>query len=107
MKKIFTAIAFFAGISFASAQIDKDDNPQADIQDKIQQDPPRPTETQMERAARVDADKKKEQDKLDAEKKANEKEQSKNNTKVNPDKLSPVTKDSSKGVQPVKKPRNK
>lgn len=107
MKKIFIAIAFFAGIGFGSAQIDKDDNPQADIQDRIQQEPPRPTQTQMERAARIDADKKKEEEKLETEKKAAEQQQSKNNTKVNPDKLSPVTKDSSKGVQPVKKPRNK
>ena len=107
MKKIFIAIAFFASIGFGSAQIDKDDNPQADIQDRIQQEPPRPTQTQMERAARIDANKKKEEEKLETEKKAADQQQSKNNTKVNPDKLSPVTKDSSKGVQPVKKPRNK
>lgn len=105
MKKIFTVIAFFASIHFASAQIDKDDNPQADIQDRIQQEPPRPAQVQMERAARIDADKEEYEKNLKAKKEA--KEESKNNTKVNPDKLSPVTKDSSKGVQPVKKPRNK
>ncbi|MEZ0006552.1 hypothetical protein ABH942_001922 [Flavobacterium sp. 28YEA47A] len=106
MKKIFIAIAFFAGIGFASAQVDRDDNPQADIQDKIQQEPPRSTEIQQERAARIDAEKKKNEENLKAEKEAKDKGQSKNYTKVNPDKIAPVTKDSSKGVK-VKKTRNK
>lgn len=78
MKKIFIAIAFFAGIGFGSAQIDKDDNPQTDIQDRIQQEPPRPTQTQMERAARIDADKKKEEEKLETEKR----QQTSNNQKI-------------------------
>ncbi len=106
MKKIFIAIAFFAGIGFASAQVDKDDNPQADIQDKIQQEPPRSTETQVERAAKIDSEKKKNDENLKAEKEAKEKGQSKNYTKVNPDKIAPVTtKDSSKDVK-IKKTKN-
>ncbi|TPD70441.1 hypothetical protein [Flavobacterium microcysteis] len=106
MKKIFIAVAFFAGIGFASAQIDKDDNPQADIQDKIQQEPPRSTEIQQERAAKIDAERKKNEENLKAEKEAKDKGQSKNYTIVNPDKTAPVTKDSSKGVK-IKKNKNK
>lgn len=103
MKKIFIAVAFFAGIGFASAQIDKDDNPQADIQDKIQQEPPRSTEIQQERAARIDAQRKKNEENLKAEKEAKDKGQSKNYTKANPDKTVPITKDKPKGIKSVKK----
>lgn len=106
MKKLFIAVTLFASIGFASAQVDKDADLQPD-QDQIQQQAPRNTQAEVDRAARIDAEKRKNDAAIEAEKKAKDKGQSKNYTKVNPDKLSPVRKDSSKGVQPVKKPRNK
>jgi hypothetical protein len=106
MKKLLIVASFFASIGFASAQVDKVDDQQPD-QDQIQQQPPRNTQSEVERAARIDAEKKKNDDAIEAEKKSKDKGQSKNYTKVNPDKLSPVRKDSTTGVQPVKKPRNK
>jgi len=105
MKSLFIAIAFaFTGI--ASAQTDVEDEIQNN-QDKIQQEPPRDTQKQMDRAAKIDAEKRNNNANIDAEKKAKEKGQSKNYTKVNPDKLKPVTADTIKAVEPVKKPRNK
>lgn len=106
MKKIFIAVALFASIGFASAQVDRSDDLQTD-QDQIQQQPPRSTQVQVERASKIEAEKTKNDANLEAEKEAKDKGQSKNYTKVNPDKLSPVNVDSTKGVQPIKKPRNK
>lgn len=106
MKKLLIAVAFFAGMGLASAQVDQLDDKQPD-QDQIQQQPPRSAQTELERASRIEAEKKKNDDALEAEKKSKDKGQSKNYTKVNPDKLAPVRKDSTNGVQPVKKPRNK
>lgn len=106
MKKIFIAVAFFTAMGFASAQVDKNDDMQTD-QDQIQQQPPRNTQVEIDRAAKIEAEKRKNDAEIDAEKKSKDQGQTKNYTKVDPDKLSPVKTDSTSGVKPVKKPRNK
>lgn len=105
MKKIFIAVVFFASMGIASAQVDKSDDLQTD-QDQIQQQPPRSTQVQVEKSSKIEAEKRKNDADIEAEKEAKDKGQSKNHTKVNPDKLSPIKVDSTKGVQPVKKTRN-
>lgn len=106
MKNIFMAIAFFGFTGIAFAQTDISDEIENN-QDRIQQEPPRDAQRQTERSAKVDATKQQSEAEIDAEKNAKDKGQSKNYTKVNPDKISPQKIDSTRGVQPVKKPRNK
>jgi hypothetical protein len=105
MKKLFMGIALFAFTGIAFAQTDIEDEIQNN-QDRMQQEPPRDTQRRTESAAKIDATKQQSEAEIDAEKEAKEKGQSKNYTKVNPDKISPQKIDSTRGVQPVKKPRN-
>jgi len=105
MKNLFMGIAFFAFAGIASAQTDIGDEIENN-QDRIQQQPPRDAQRSTERAAKVEATKRQSESEIDAEKDAKDKGQSKNYTKVNPDKISPQKIDSTRGVQPVKKPRN-
>jgi len=106
MKNLFMAIAFFAFTGIASAQTDIGDEIENN-QDRIQQEPPRDAQRRVEGAAKVDATKRQSESEIDAEKEAKDKGQSKNYTKVNPNKIAPITADTVKAVQPVKKPRNK
>lgn len=105
MKNLFMGIVFFAFTGIAFAQTDISDEIENN-QDKIQQQPPRDMQRATERAAKVEATKQQSETEVDAEKDSKDKGQSKNYTKVNPDKISPQKIDSTKGVQPVKKPRN-
>mgnify|MGYP003607762962 FL=1 len=105
MKNVIMGLVFLAFSGIASAQTDTGDEIQ-NKQDQIQQQPPRETQRTTERASKVDAVKQQSQSEIDAEKTAKDKGQSKNYTKVNPDKISPQKLDSTKGVQPIKKPRN-
>jgi len=102
MKNLFMAIAFFGFAGIASAQTDIEDEIQNN-QDKIQQEPPRDAQRQLSNAAKIDAEKKNSESNIDAEKEAKDKGQSKNYTKVNPNKIPPVKTDSVKAVEPVRK----
>lgn len=106
MKNLFMAIAFFGFAGIASAQTDIGDEIENN-QDKIQQEPPRDTQRRVENASKVDATKRQSESEIDAEKASKDKGQSKNYTKVDPNKIAPQKIDSTRGVQPVKKPRNK
>jgi hypothetical protein len=55
MKKLLFALLFFAGTTVAMAQVDKVDDQQENVQDKIQQEPQRPAQIDMERNARIEA----------------------------------------------------
>lgn len=106
MKNLFIGMAFFAFTGIAYAQTDIEDYIENN-QDRIQQEPPRDTQRQNERASKVEAAKQQSQSEIDNEKEAKDKGQSKNYTKVNPDKISLQKIDSTRGVQPVKKIKNK
>lgn len=68
MKKAMLVILFFAGITFSSAQVEKQDDRQENILDKIEQEPQRPTQVRLERSAKIEAQRI--QDEKKAEKKA-------------------------------------
>ncbi len=106
MKNLFMAIAFFGFAGIASAQTDIGDEIENN-QDKIQQEPPRDTQRRVENASKVDATKRQSESEIDAEKESKDKGQSKNYTKVDPNKIAPLNTDTTRGVKPVKKPRNK
>lgn len=53
MKKLFLAILFFATTTIAFAQAEKQDERQEVDLDKIQQEPQQPAQMDMERSARV------------------------------------------------------
>ncbi|WP_396146473.1 hypothetical protein [Flavobacterium sp.] len=55
MKKAMLMILLFAGISFSSAQVEKQDDRQENILDKIEQEPQRPTQVRLERASKIEA----------------------------------------------------
>lgn len=105
MKNLFMAIAFFGFAGIASAQTDIGDEIENN-QDRIQQQPPRDTQRTTERAAKVEATKNQSEAEIDAEKEAKDKGQSKNYTKVNPNKITPQKIDTTRGVQPIKKSIN-
>ncbi|HLA56426.1 MAG TPA: hypothetical protein VK623_10020 [Flavobacterium sp.] len=90
MKKIFLAVgAFLAFTAAASAQVEKTDTQQEDVQDKIQQEPPRETEKAVERAADVDAKNRKNVRAAD-EKLKKEKEKSTGKESKNPAEATPL-----------------
>jgi len=68
MKKAMLVILLFAGISFSSAQVEKDDDRQETILDKIEQEPQLPSQVTLERSAKIEAQRI--QDEKRAEKKA-------------------------------------
>jgi len=68
MKTAFLIILLFAGITMASAQVEKQEDRQENNLDKIEQEPQRPTQITVERASRIEA--KGIQDEKNAEKKA-------------------------------------
>ena len=104
MKNICIAVAFFAFTGIASAQNDVEDEIQNN-QDKIQQEPPRDAQRQVSNAAKIDAEKNNSNSNVEAEKEAKDKGQSKDYTRVNPNKITPVKTDSIKAVEPVRKNR--
>ena len=106
MKNLFIGMAILAFTGIASAQTDIGDEIENN-QDRIQQEPPRTTQRSTESAAKVDAAKRQSEAEIDAEMKAKDKGQSKNYTKVNPDKISPEKIDSTRGVQPIKRTKNR
>lgn len=55
MKKIFLAILFFATTTIALAQAEKQDDRQEVDLDKMQQEPQQPTQVNLERAVRIEA----------------------------------------------------
>ncbi len=55
MKKAMLMLLLFAGISFSSAQVEKDDDRQENILDKIEQEPQRPAQVAFERDSRFEA----------------------------------------------------
>ncbi len=96
MKTIsFTLLAAFFGFS-AMAQQDP-----ADDQDRLQQQAPRPAQTQVERSANTNAQNQSNKD-LEAERLAKEKGQTQKQTKVQPEGLPPNLTDT---IQPSSKPR--
>lgn len=106
MKNLLMGLAFFAFTGIASAQTDVGDEIENN-QDRIQQQPPRDMQRATETAAKVEATKRQSEAEIDAEKVAKDKGQSKNYTKVNPDKISPQKIDSTRGVQPIRKTQNR
>jgi hypothetical protein len=52
MKKLMIALLFFANIAFVTAQVDRTTENEESIQDKIQQEPPRPAQLNLERQSR-------------------------------------------------------
>ena len=52
MKKYILTLAAFIVTAIASAQVDTNENPQSDQQDKIQQEPPRPSQKEAEITAK-------------------------------------------------------
>ena len=58
MKKILLTIFFFVGVITMQAQSDQQVDRQENAIDKMQQEPPRPAQADMERAARIEAQKK-------------------------------------------------
>jgi hypothetical protein len=55
MKNIYYALLFFATTTIAFAQVEKQDDRQEVDLDKIQQEPQRPAQVIMERAAKLEA----------------------------------------------------
>lgn len=106
MKNIFIAVAFFAFTGVTFAQNDVEDEIQNN-QDKIQQEPPRDAQRQVNNAAKIDAEKNNSNANIEAEKEAKDKGQSKNYTKVNPNKIQPVKTDTLKAVEPVRRKTNR
>lgn len=84
MKKFFTAVILAFG-TIASAQQDG----QQPSDDQIQQQPPRDTQVQMERAAKVDAVKRQSQSDIEAEQAAKAQGQSQKQTKAQPVGINP------------------
>ncbi len=68
MKTAFLVIFLFLGITMATAQVEKQDDRQENILDKIDQEPQQPSQITVERASRIEA--KRTQDEKKAEKKA-------------------------------------
>jgi len=68
MKKVMLVILLFAGITMSSAQVEKQDDRQERIQDKIEQEPLPSTEVRVELASKIEA--KRIHDEKIAEKKA-------------------------------------
>ncbi|MCZ8198208.1 MAG: hypothetical protein O9267_11435 [Flavobacterium sp.] len=68
MKKILLAILFFVGLTTMQAQTERQEERQENDLDKMQQEPPRPAQANMERAVRIEAQKK--QNEKDAKKRA-------------------------------------
>lgn len=100
-------LAFFASIGVANAQTDRSDDMQTN-QDQLQQQAPRDTQVQNERAAKIDATKRQSNSEIDAEMKSKEKGKTDNFTKVNPNEVGPVTPDTVKRPQTPKiKPNGK
>lgn len=98
MKKILFTIAFLATFSMANAQNDRSQDLQTD-QDQLQQQPPRDTQTGMERAAKVEATKRQSNSEIEAEMKSKDKGKTDKFTKVNPNEVGPVTPDTVKRPQ--------
>ena len=80
MKKPFLTFALFVFTSLAFSQEEKQQNDQ----DKIQQEPPRPTQRDVERAAKVDAIIKQSDKELKAEKQAKAKSSTQKQTTGEP-----------------------
>ena len=55
MKKTFLFMGLLLGSAMAKAQVEKHEDRQETDQDRMQQEPPRPTQATQERAARIDA----------------------------------------------------
>ena len=70
MKTAFLVILLFVGITMATAQVEKQEEHQENILDKIEQEPPQPSQITVERASRIEA--KRTQDEKKAEKRAKE-----------------------------------
>ncbi|KAB1157747.1 hypothetical protein [Flavobacterium luteum] len=68
MKTAFLVILLFLGITMATAQVEKLDDHQEIILDKIDQEPQQPSQISVERASRIEA--KRTQDEKKAEKRA-------------------------------------
>jgi hypothetical protein len=54
MKKVLLSLLFVTSSTVAFAQIEKRDDPQEIDQDKIQQEPQRPSQLEIERSIRID-----------------------------------------------------
>jgi hypothetical protein len=68
MKKLMIILFFLASTTFVTAQVDRTTENDESIQDKIQQEPPVPAQTNLERNARI------EMQRLENEKMAKKKE---------------------------------
>lgn len=55
MKKVLLTLLFVTSSTIALAQTEKQDDREETDQDKIQQEPQRPTQVDMERSIRIDA----------------------------------------------------
>lgn len=98
MKKILTAV-FLAVSAIASAQqVNQQPN-----DDQLQQQAPRETQQQMERAAKVDAVKQQSNSEIAAEKAAKEKGQSQRQTKTQPVGINPPDDAKPKDISKQKK----
>lgn len=106
MKNIFIAIAFLGFAQIANAQNDEIQDEIENNQDKIQQNPPRDSQRQVENAAKIEATKRQSEAEIEAEKKSKDKGRSKNYTKVDPNKIAPQNNDTTRGVKPLKPRKN-
>lgn len=102
MKNLFIGITLLGFTQIVAAQNDQIQDEIENNQDKIQQEPPRDSQRQVENAAKIEATKSQSEAEIEAEKKSKDKGQSKNYTKVDPNKIAPQNADTARGVKPIK-----